>query len=124
VRIFSAPSKTKIIEDLSRWALETAKIHPEIIKIGLFGSYSKNNYAVGSDIDLLMIVAKTEENRWFMRECGFDTLTLPLPADLFVYTDVEATRMKKNNGWFQSILKDIIWIFSSSPSQPAGFPLP
>ena len=96
------------------------KAHPEIAKIGLFGSYSKNNYAVGSDLDLLIIVTKSEENRWFMRQAAIDTLTLPLPADLFVYTDEEAQRMEKSNAWFQNILKDIIWI--QAPKQSSAPP--
>ena len=90
------------------WAEETKKRHPEVASIGLFGSYAKDTYAPGSDIDLLVIVRKSPKKRWFMRPFSFDTSTLSVGADLFVYTMEEAERMKIDNTWFQSILQDMI----------------
>jgi hypothetical protein len=50
------------------------------------------------------------EKRWFMRSSKFDTSLLSIGADLFVYTEAEAGKMEIDNTWFQSILKDMIWL--------------
>jgi predicted nucleotidyltransferase len=111
VRIFSAPPRNKILEELACWAAATRERFPEIAKVGLFGSYAKNNYTPGSDLDLLLIVEYSQESRWFMRSAHYQAIQLSLPADLFVYTQAEAERMEKNNPWFQSVLRDILWLF-------------
>lgn len=110
VRIFSAPSRSSVLEELKSWTKETKKRHPETVRIGLFGSYAKNTHVPGSDIDLLAIVAHSPEERWFMRPFSFDTSALSVGADLFVYTSEEAERMKAGNTWFQNILQDTIWL--------------
>lgn len=93
-----------------RWAHVIRQTHPEIQRIGLFGSYSNDNYTAASDLDVLIIVTESAESRWFMRQAVFNTLSLPLPVDLFVYTDAEASRMKETSAWFRHITHDMTWL--------------
>ena len=84
--------------------------YPELVRVGLFGSYATGAYAPGSDIDLLVLVRHSDQPRWFMRAAAFDTTALPLGADLFVYTEAEADRMRHTSPWFQHVLGTIVWI--------------
>jgi hypothetical protein len=49
-----------------------------------------------------------------MRQAEFDTLSLPLPADPFVYSEEEAASMEKTSAWFQGIVKDTLWILPAA----------
>ena len=84
--------------------------HPEVVRIGVFGSYARGDYSPGSDVDLLVIVRKSAEPRWYMRAIGFDTLILTVPADVFVYTEAECDRMAKDNLWMKHVLDETIWL--------------
>ncbi|MCP4753822.1 MAG: nucleotidyltransferase domain-containing protein [Proteobacteria bacterium] len=110
MKIFSALSREKVLDEIEVWVCEIKKDNPEIVKIGLFGSYAKDTYVPGSDIDLLVWVTHSDEDRWFMRSSRYDASSLPIGADVIVYTEEEARRLEKDSLWFQSILKDIIWI--------------
>ena len=110
MRVFRAISREQVLEELHAWAVQERKAHPEISRIGLFGSYAKGAFAPGSDIDLLILVSESSEPRWFMRSAGFDTLKLSVGADLFVYTEAEAERMRETSSWFQHILREVVWI--------------
>jgi uncharacterized protein len=110
VRIFRALSRERVLEELHSWAAQQRRAHPEILRVGLFGSYAKGSFAPGSDIDLLLLVKESAERRWFMRSAVFDTTRLSVGADLFVYTEAEAKRMQETSSWFRHILKEIVWI--------------
>lgn len=51
-----------------RWAQKVAREHPEMVRIGYFGSYARGNWGVGSDLDFVPYGE------------------LPVSADLLVYT--------------------------------------
>jgi predicted nucleotidyltransferase len=110
VRVFRAISREQVLGELHAWAVQERLVHPEINRIGLFGSYAKGTFAPGSDIDILILVRESVEPRWFMRAAGFDTLRLSVGADLFVYTEAEAMRMRESSSWFRHILQEIVWI--------------
>jgi len=64
---------------------------PNVVRIGYFGSYAKGNWGVGSDLDVVLLVHATDEDR-FIRGRHFDTFGLPVPVDLLVFTDDEWAR--------------------------------
>jgi predicted nucleotidyltransferase len=56
-----------------------------VLEIGYFGSYARGDWDVGSDLDLVIVVAESELPRE-RRAVVFDTEKLPVPVDLIVHT--------------------------------------
>ena len=110
VKIFSAADRQYVLSACREWADKVRAAQPSAARIGLFGSYARGDHAPGSDIDLLVVVAGMDSRPWFMRSADFDTSTLPVGADVFVYTEEEAGRMKKTNAWFRHVLSEMIWL--------------
>lgn len=87
-------------EELMRKLKEEAKLlkerHPEIEEIILFGSIARGDFGYKSDADILIILKKSEFERYFDRIpkylADFD---VPIPVDIFPYTKEEIERMKK-----------------------------
>jgi len=104
------------VKELRAWVTDQRRTRQELLCVGLFGSYATDSYAPGSDIDLLVLVKRSKEPLWFMRAASFDTSSLSVGADLFVYTESEAERMKKTSAWFRHILREVIWIESAPPA--------
>ena len=110
VRVFLAPDRAGLLDQLARWAQRVKTADPEVVRLGLFGSYATGKYVPGSDVDLLILVRKSGEPRWYLRSSDFDASEFPVAADLFVYTLEEAGRMEASSPWFRHILSEIIWL--------------
>lgn len=110
MKVFRALDQGKVLVELNDWAEQQLRTMPELSRVGLFGSYARNNYSPGSDIDLLLLVKQSPETVWFKRALGFDVLSLPIGADVFVYTEEEAERMTRTSTWFRHILGEVIWL--------------
>jgi predicted nucleotidyltransferase len=41
---------------LREWTREQARLHPELLRLGYFGSYARGDWGVGSDLDLFALV--------------------------------------------------------------------
>jgi predicted nucleotidyltransferase len=89
------------------------RAHPEILGIAYFGSYARGNWGVGSDLDVLIVVANSDR---FFEERGrdFDTGVLPVPTDVLVYTSEEWRNLSREQPFFQRMLKEAIWVYGSS----------
>jgi predicted nucleotidyltransferase len=61
-------------------------------RVGLFGSYARGDWGVGSDLDIVVLVTDTERS-FVERPSSFDPYSLPVPVDLVVYTLDEWARM-------------------------------
>jgi len=71
-----------------RWAEAVAHERPDVVRIGVFGSFARGDWGMGSDLDLLVLVADSDKP-FPARASDFDTTSLPVPADLLVYTEAE-----------------------------------
>jgi len=104
VRIISVDHES-LIHTLKEKSISIKADHPEIIKILLFGSFSKGNFLPESDIDILLIIEATdipflerkERFRPFFRDIPFD-------VNILVYTKSEIDLMHENGNLF---IKDI-----------------
>ena len=79
------PDAQAVDHAVRRWAEDTAREHPELVRIGYIGSYARGDWGVGSDVDLVIVVSGSEVPD-LRRAAEFDATDLPVPADVLVYT--------------------------------------
>jgi hypothetical protein len=101
------------------WAQASAAKWPQVVRVGYFGSYARGNWGVGSDVDLVVIVR--EDPRPFWERAGdFDATGLPVPADVFVYTEKEWAELAGQPGFGRTAAAEVIWVYCRPEKLPAG----
>lgn len=107
------PNRAEVDRAVRTWAAWSAEVHPEVVRVGYFGSYARGNWGVGSDLDLVVVVSTIEET-WERRTGGWDLSRLPVPADLLVYSQAEWDRLTQDSNRFARVLTDeVVWVFLS-----------
>lgn len=107
VRFLDAP---KIIEELKAISREIVEKDRNIIGIYLFGSLVKNNYSLGSDADILVLLEK-DSRRFIDRIPHYAKLFLDIsiPVEVFPYTEEEIKKMLcEENHFIKNIWKEKI----------------
>ena len=100
------PDKEEVLRALRVWIKARLKDHPEMLKVGYFGSYSRGDWGVGSDLDLLVIVR--EAKRPFLeRLIEWPVEGLPVPTDVFIYTEAEWKRMLQRSPWARGVEREV-----------------
>ncbi|MEW6504658.1 MAG: nucleotidyltransferase domain-containing protein [Chloroflexota bacterium] len=107
------PDANTVLTAVRAWAEALASRYPSILKIGCFGSYARGDWGVGSDVDLLVVVAQTDMP-FEQRALLFDATGLPVPADVMVYTVDEWKNLQKNAASVRKIASEVYWIFERS----------
>ncbi len=69
------------------WARRLISANTNIRRVGYIGSYARGDWGPGSDIDLVILVGEAEDP--LVRARGIDTLDLPVPADVLIFTEAE-----------------------------------
>ena len=114
--VLTWPDRTAVDSALRRWAVREAGKHPELCRLGYFGSYARDEWGVGSDVDLVAVVGGTDEP-FEKRPVSWDTHTLPVPAELLVYTEQEWFRLLESDSRFaRTLTSETVWVFSVDPS--------
>ena len=115
-RVFKWPDRRQVEAAARDWARRQAERHPELKRVGYFGSYARGDWGVGSDLDLVAVVA--EVRRPFgERLRDWDLTGLPVPAELLVYTEEEWKEKLGEGGRFARVLADeVVWIYSRDRS--------
>ena len=103
------PDAAAVDRAVREWAVRLSRERSEIIRIGYFGSYARSDWGVGSDVDLLAIVAKSDRP-FDLRASEWDATTLPVPADLLVYTVAEWESLPSNGRFRQTVELEIVWV--------------
>ena len=94
------------------WTAEQVRLRPEIVRLGYFGSYARGDWGVGSDLDVIAIVRKTAEP-FERRSLEWDLISLPVPAEIIVYSLPEWEKLEQGNTLFFRMLdRDVVWTFS------------
>lgn len=100
VEILSVDEK-KIIKKLKEIAEEIKLKHSGIKEIILFGSFSKKEYTPQSDIDIAIVIDKTEKKFIERADEFIDYFSeIPLDVNLIVYTFEEIDKMAKSENYF------------------------
>ncbi len=95
---------------LREWAQKMAQRHPEVLRVGYIGSYARGDWGVGSDVDVLLIVAQADLP-FEQRAAAWDANPLPVPADLLVYTLDEWQRLPRDSHFVQVVEREARWVF-------------
>ncbi|GAB4253473.1 MAG: nucleotidyltransferase domain-containing protein [Thermoleophilia bacterium] len=104
------PNNQAVDRAVRAWAKLVADSHPEVVRIGYFGSYARGDWGVGSDLDLVVIVGEAAEP-FSRRPLALNTLELPVPTDLLVYTTAEWRRLLEEPRPFaQRMDREAVWV--------------
>jgi predicted nucleotidyltransferase len=82
------------------------------VRVGYFGSYARNDWGVGSDLDIVIVLSTCDvpPNR---RALTWDTTTLPVPADVLIYSADEWRELTGSNRRFGRMLAtEVVWVYS------------
>ena len=117
--VFRWPSRAEVEAALRPWVEAQAAQHPEVLRLGCFGSFARGDWGVGSDLDLVAVVDSSEKP-FQRRSVDWDLNSLPVQADLLVYTQEEWERLQKEGGRFAGTLAaEGLWLFSRPADAPA-----
>ena len=106
------PTPGEVDGAVREWAQQVAARQPDLRRLGYFGSYARGDWGVGSDLDVVAIVAASDEPRE-RRALRWDMTPLPVPADLLIFTDAEWTALMAGKGRFGRMLaRDTVWVFA------------
>ena len=105
------PRRDEVAKTLRQWVEKGIEAHPEVIKLGIFGSFARGNWGVGSDLDLIVIVQDTAIP-FDRRSLTWNFDSLPVPADMLIYTEKEWQDMRRKGGRFIDMIeKEAVWLY-------------
>ncbi len=109
-RVLKWPRKDEVDRAARVWAAKLAANHPEVVCAGYFGSYARNDWGVGSDLDVVVIVREASEP-WHRRSVGWDTRGLPVPVDLLIYTVEEWEALPRSGRFYRTLHREAVWVY-------------
>lgn len=74
------PERSEVEAAVQAWASSATERHPELLRLGVFGSYARRDAGVGSDLDLVAVV-ESSERLFERRGAEWDLTELPVPAE-------------------------------------------
>jgi predicted nucleotidyltransferase len=98
------PDRREVERRVAEWAGEEAPRHPGLLRLGYFGSYARGDAGVGSDLDLIAVV-ESSPDPFERRALGWDLSSLPVPAEILVYSREEWERLQQEGGRFARTLQ-------------------
>ena len=105
------PTREDVVVALNAWVAEEGVRHPELLRLGYFGSYARDDWGVGSDLDLVAVVSATVLP-FERRGLTWATEDLPVSTDLLVYTEVEWNEMGRDRSRFAATLeRETVWVW-------------
>lgn len=105
------PDRATVLEALGEWARRVANTRPQVTRIGCIGSYARDDWGVGSDLDIVVVV-QSSDSAFRERGRSWDATTLPVPADVLVYTEDEIAELKMDRTRLARVLEDeAIWVY-------------
>lgn len=107
--VLAWPKKNQVESALEVRARSWGASVPGLLGVGYFGSYSRGDWGVGSDLDLILVLEKCSEP-FERRALGFDATSLPVPVDMLVYAKAELASLLAQEGRFATTLRrEITW---------------
>lgn len=108
--VLTWPRRDVVVGALTDWAATIAHREPRLLRVGYFGSYARGNEGVGSDLDVVLVVANDDKPP-ISRPVDWNLSSLPVPVDLLVYTRSEwAACDRAPSMLFDRIRREIVWV--------------
>ena len=108
--VFAWPDAQAVDGAVRRWAIEQGRVHPEVSRIGYFGSYARGDWGVGSDLDLIFVVDAAHEP-FERRATRWDAADIPVPADILVYTSAEWNALPPDSRFARTLRQETVWVY-------------
>lgn len=106
------PDRREAERQAVEWADREAPRHPGLLRLGYFGSYARGHAGVGSDLKLIAVVESSPEP-FERRALSWDLLSLPVPAEILIYTRQEWERLQEEGRRFARTLeREARWLRS------------
>jgi len=108
------PDQKTVDRAARSWCAAPVPSRPGVLRPGYFGSYARGDWGVGSDLNLIAVVAETSDP-FERRLHKWDLNGLPVPADLIVYSLQEWEDLQNQDTKFARMLRDeTIGIFTGN----------
>jgi hypothetical protein len=109
--VLAWPRRQEVEAGVTSWAQELAHLSPGLVAVGLFGSYARGDWGVGSDVDLI-VVHDASASPFGSRTLAAGTSPLPVPADHLICTLHELLMALERGGRFADTLRqEVVWVF-------------
>jgi len=109
------PDRATVEAALRVWADDAGRRRSELVRVGYFGSYARGDWGVGSDLDVVIIV-RTAAVPFYERAAHWDTIRLPVPVDLLVYTAPEwASTLGQPTHFAKALTEETHWVWRADP---------
>lgn len=106
----------RVVAAARAWAAQLRREHPEVLRVGYFGSYARGDYVPGSDFDVLVELSASPIPRWQDRAGSLRPRAFPVCLSLFVFTREEMDRLRQGGDAFlRTIEATIRWIDEVHP---------
>lgn len=103
------PDRQSVDQAVRRWAADVVQQRQDVVRIGYFGSYARGDWGVGSDVDLIIVVASSDQP-FLRRAATWDMIELPVPADLLVYTEEEWHMLRQRGRFPHTVMAETVWV--------------
>ncbi len=108
--VFKWPDAREVEAAFRKWAADAARGRADVVRMGYFGSYARGDWGVGSDLDVVIVIERTDL-RFERRSVEWDLADLPVPADVLVYTEDEWRRMEAEPGFIRTAAREAVWVY-------------
>jgi predicted nucleotidyltransferase len=105
------PDGDQVHKSVVGWTEQLLKTRTDVVLVGYFGSYARNEWGPGSDLDIL-VVLEDSPLPFGKRSLGHGILDLPVSVDLLVYTVREFHDLGKHSAMFhERLMKEAVWTY-------------
>jgi uncharacterized protein len=105
------PDRATVDAALRSWVEAVRRVRPELRGVGYFGSYARDEWGPGSDLDLVLIVEN--DAPFEKRAASWDLSAVPVPVEALVYTPAEWKRVLERGDRFASVLeRGLVWVMN------------
>ena len=104
------PDRDQVDASVRKWAKAVTARRNDVRRIGYYGSYARGDWGVGSDLDLVVVLASSGEPP-LDRNLQFDLTELPIPAEVVVFTEAEWNALDPSKRFHRTLQEETEWVF-------------